>query len=105
MPRKPALGLTDPITDHDRLNPEQVSIGTMGIGTGALVAGLFGMNVRLVIFERSDIYLIPSEVDQPIGDNPLCLLGNVRIVSCHSAGCCIDWFAKVSCLILPPRYL
>jgi magnesium transporter len=23
----------------------QVSIGTMGIGTGALVAGLFGMNV------------------------------------------------------------
>jgi hypothetical protein len=34
---------------HDHLivvgQYEQVSIGTMGIGTGALVAGMFGMNV------------------------------------------------------------
>ena len=28
---------------------DQVSIGTLGIGTGALVAGLFGMNVRLCL--------------------------------------------------------
>lgn len=28
----------------------KVSIGTMGIGMGALVAGLFGMNVRCDFF-------------------------------------------------------
>jgi magnesium transporter len=34
------------MTPYDR----QISIGTMGIGAGALIAGLFGMNVRDLSF-------------------------------------------------------
>lgn len=37
--------------------PYQVSIATMGLGTGALVAGLFGMNVgRVVTLFRTCTY-------------------------------------------------
>jgi len=39
----------------------QVSIGTMGIGMGALVAGLFGMNVSVLhelLFRCHDLMII-----------------------------------------------
>jgi magnesium transporter len=41
------VGISDSnLNIYPMLTYSQVSIGTMGIGTGALVAGLFGMNVR-----------------------------------------------------------
>jgi len=33
----------------------KVSIGTMGIGMGALMAGLFGMNVSVLVFSRPPV--------------------------------------------------
>ena len=53
----------------------KVSIATLGVGTGALVAGFFGMNVRL-----PDHTYIQAEVvvGYPSRDNGIRFLGNSR---------------------------
>lgn len=45
----------------------QVSIMTMGIGSGALIAGLFGMNVRRTL-RSAGALIFHTAVDQSCGD-------------------------------------
>lgn len=73
----------------------------MGIGTGALVAGMFGMNVSSQALTNVVAYSnIIALVDQPSRDNPPCIRGAVSIVSCYSPSRRVDWSAQVPYLSL-----
>ena len=53
-------------------------------------------------FDDTDAYLTQSyhvQVDQPVGDNPLCIRGNICIIGRHSSLRCMDWSAQVLCFI------
>jgi hypothetical protein len=60
----------------------------MGLGTGALVAGLFGMNVRSTLPDPVLPLTLDESVDQSFRRAPLCILhddGGVgwhRVVGC-----------------------
>lgn len=80
-----------------QLTHHQVSILTLGVGTGALVAGLFGMNVRACLLTFLDVSKhLFTLVDEPLGNTSLRILCSL----CGSHGSCnlrgMDWTPKVS---------
>jgi hypothetical protein len=54
----------------------KVSIATLGVGTGALIAGFFGMNVSCRITERTLILMYP--VEHPARTSRLCIRSRSR---------------------------
>ena len=67
----------------------------MGLGAGALIAGLFGMNVSLellcAVYELTERHA----VDKPLGKQSLCVCGNVAARRLNFGFNRIPWLAEV----------
>ncbi len=78
----------------------------MGIGMGALIAGLFGMNVNfLLVFLRClrPLTNLPSAYESH-GRAPIRLYGYVRRIEFHCISRCMGWSSKVRFLIPLGRF-
>ena len=74
----------------------------MGIGMGALIAGLFGMNVCLP-FSLSSPALTSILVNKSHRSNPLRLCRHVCSIYSCSCSSIMDWSQKVPCFCLYRR--
>ena len=74
----------------------------MGIGMGALIAGLFGMNVSPILPRlRNRLLTVLPLAYEPYGRAPVCLCGVVCHIHCHRVSRCMGRSSKVCSLIHP----
>jgi len=75
----------------------------MGLGTGALVAGLFGMNVGRVVTLFSTLGLMSMmSVNQPLGRTSTCILFDDMFIIGHYTDCNLGCVTQVY-LLFPSK--
>jgi len=76
----------------------------MGLGTGALVAGLFGMNVGRVVTLFSTLGLMSMmSVNQPPGRTSTCILFDDMFIIGHCTDCNLGCVTQVYLFFLSKK--